>query len=63
MFDVAERSATGAASGRGNLLAGQLRLPDHILGLFFVQARTWASKASRAACPARTLESLPSCSS
>ena len=58
-----ERDAASVASGRGSLLAGRLRLLDRFPGLFFVQARTWASKVSRAACPARTLESLPSCSS
>jgi hypothetical protein len=39
MFDVAERGATGAASGRGNPLAGRLRFPGYIIGLLFVQAR------------------------
>jgi hypothetical protein len=36
MFDVAERSATGAASGRGDPLAGRLGFPAYIIGLFFV---------------------------
>jgi hypothetical protein len=34
MFDVTERGAR--ASRRGNPLAGRLRFPGYIIGLFFV---------------------------